>query len=54
MGEEYDGIRKWRNGFASGEFIYWIPFNANKLLKYNIKTETSELVGDDLGDNYGR
>ena len=55
MGEEYDDNRKWRNGFAHGDCIYGIPYHGNKFLKYNIKTQTSELVGDDLGvgDDFG-
>ena len=53
VGEECNGIRKWCNGFAHGGFIYGIPFVENQFLKYSIKTETSELVGDDFGNNYG-
>jgi len=51
VGKEYDGYYKWCNGFPHGDFIYGIPFNANQFLKYNTKTQTSELVGDDFGDN---
>ena len=54
VGEEYDGDDKWFNGFAHGDFIYGIPFAQNQFLKYNIRTQTSELVGDDLGFNYGK
>jgi len=54
VGEEHFGNGKWRNGFAHGDFIYGIPFEANKFLKYNIKTETSEFVGDDFGDRYAK
>ena len=49
MGEEYIGGGKWRNGFAHGDCIYGIPFSENQFLKYNTKTGTSELVGDDFG-----
>jgi len=52
VGDKYDGGWKWKNGFAHGDFIYGIPYDANKFLKYNIKTESSELVGDDFGDNF--
>ena len=54
VGEEYYGGSKWCNGFAHGDFIYGIPLFKNQFLKYNTKTETSELVGDDFGNNYGK
>ena len=54
VGEEYDGCWNWCNGFAHGDFIYGIPFEADRFLKYNIKTEISELVGDDLGGFLGK
>ena len=51
VGEEYNYYETWYNGFADEDFIYGITCYANQFLKYNIKTETSELVGDDLGDD---
>ena len=48
VGKEYEGGGKWCNGFLHGDLIYGIPFQANKFLKYNIKTEISEIVGDDF------
>ena len=46
VGEEQIGSGKWCNGFAHGDFIYGIPHRETQFLKYNIKTESSELVGD--------
>ena len=48
VGQIYEGDFKWYNGFAHGDFIYGIPYNAKQFLKYNIITETSELVGGDI------
>ena len=49
VGVEYDDNYKWCNGFAHEDCIYGISLRSNQFLKYNIKTGTSELVGDDLG-----
>ena len=54
VGEEYDGCDKWCNGFAHKDFIYGIPCQSNNFLKCNTKTKTSELVGDDIEDAYGK
>ena len=52
VGEVYYGSGNWCDGFAHGDFIYGIPYHANKFLKYNLKTGISELVGDDLGNGF--
>ena len=48
---EYDGNDKWCNGFSHWDFIYGIPSSTKQFLKFNIKTEISELVGDDLSND---
>ena len=52
VGGEYVGMWKWSNGFAHGDFVYGIQLFASHFFKYNIETETSELVGDDFADDY--
>ena len=37
VGEEYNGVGKWRNGFTHGDFIYGIPYKEYQFLKYNVK-----------------
>ena len=51
-GEENNDYRQWCNGFAQTDFSYGISYRCNKLLKYNTKTEISELVCDGLVDDY--
>ena len=53
VGEECGDVEKWFSGFAHGDLIYGIPYSANRFLKYNVKTGTFELVGDDFEDGFG-
>ena len=49
VGEKISYWTKYQSGFANGDFVYGIPYDNCKFLKFNIKTKTSEFVGDDLG-----
>ena len=49
VGEKISYWTKYQSGFANGDFVYGIPYDNCKFLKFNIKTKTSEFFGDDLG-----
>ena len=52
IGESFEGGWKWSNGvLAKDGNIYTCPLHAAKILQINIQTQTTHLVGPDLGND---
>jgi len=55
IGEAYAGSLKWFGGaLAKDGNIYACPHNANKILQIKIEDGSTNLVGPDLGNTFGR
>jgi len=52
VGEAFNGEYKWRGDgvVASNGSIYFAPYDANRVLKYDTSTSISTLVGEEYGD----
>ena len=50
VGSAYNGSWKWEGAVLGPDgFMYGIPYDANRILKFDLSTFTSTLVGEDLG-----
>jgi len=56
VGEVFNGGYKWAGdgALASNGCIYFAPCCATRVLKYDISTNISTLVGDDYGSDFGK